>query len=628
MTSINITDLENAKKDVDHIAEISNSTAMTAIDRMGNTKKTVVGAVYTIQSINNRGAWVSGTTYAVKDIVSVSATWYVAVIAHTASSSFATDNTKWRVYQGVTTGDLSASTGSDLVGHIGTGLGTVPVMLGAKLREQISVKDFGAKGDGTTDDTAAFVAANATGKPVLVPPGSYYITQSFDTGNKFFCNGGVTWTHSSNFRVFFKFNTDGNVKSKFSSSQTVGREELQIYSTDNNKGSGIHLYGNGDNQHAGNVALLTGQDGVSEARLIVSGGSNNTSSDGYRTNTDTHVTIGNDIWDFVDNKQDTALLNLRNPQGCPAINITLTGASEGEITVPTGQRFSLGHWDGTTFTSRGGFDSAGKFLWGNDNYAARLVDTATTPYFQVEGTSQQKSSAMLVNWSSSLTSDSGIYLAKSHGSSPGTNSAVTNTSVLGSVNFVGSDSVGFFTGAKIEASVQESDWTTTSHPTRLQIKTTSVGSVTPITRLTCNAAGSFSAGSDGTQSWGTPSYKWSVIYAGTGSINTSDIREKQQIRSLIEAEIAVATKLKGMIKAFKFNTAVAEKGNAARIHIGVMAQEVASAFVSEGLDPEDYAMFCFDEWPAEINEDGTIREAGNRYGIRYEEFLAFIISVM
>lgn len=58
-----------------------------------------------------------------------------------------------------------------------------------------------------------------------------------------------------------------------------------------------------------------------------------------------------------------------------------------------------------------------------------------------------------------------------------------------------------------------------------------------------------------------------------------------------------------------------------------MAQEVMAAFQSEGLDPLRYSIICYDEWDAELDEDGNeVRPAGNRYGVRYEELLAFIIA--
>lgn len=56
--------------------------------------------------------------------------------------------------------DLGVSSGSALVGHIATGTGAVATTAQAKLREQaISPEDFGAVGDGVTDDSAAFVSA-------------------------------------------------------------------------------------------------------------------------------------------------------------------------------------------------------------------------------------------------------------------------------------------------------------------------------------------------------------------------------------------------------------------------------------------------------------------------------------
>lgn len=140
---------------------------------------------------------------------------------------------------------------------------------------------------------------------------------------------------------------------------------------------------------------------------------------------------------------------------------------------------------------------------------------------------------------------------------------------------------------------------------------------------------------DNVASCGIAAARWTQVYAATGTINTSDVRDKQQVRPLSDAERAVAIRLKGLIRAFKFNDAVEDKGDGARIHFGVMAQEVRDAFVAEGLDANQYALFCYDEWqevPEKRDAEGNItqeyRPAGNRYGIRYEELLAFVISAL
>tara|TARA_R110000824_G_scaffold112138_3_gene261167 strand:- start:16086 stop:17612 length:1527 start_codon:yes stop_codon:yes gene_type:complete len=85
-----------------------------------------------------------------------------------------------------------AATTASAVSYTQGGTGAVTTNVQAKLRETVSVKDFGAVGDGVTDDTAAFTAANtASGvASVFVPAGTYVITGTV-TGN-FFTFGDVT----------------------------------------------------------------------------------------------------------------------------------------------------------------------------------------------------------------------------------------------------------------------------------------------------------------------------------------------------------------------------------------------------------------------------------------------------
>jgi hypothetical protein len=131
---------------------------------------------------------------------------------------------------------------------------------------------------------------------------------------------------------------------------------------------------------------------------------------------------------------------------------------------------------------------------------------------------------------------------------------------------------------------------------------------------------------DNSYTLGNGSQRFSVVYAGTGTINTSDERLKQQITTDLAPELKAWAKVN--FCKYRFNDAVKIKGDGARWHIGVIAQQVKEAFESEGLDPFAYGILCYDEWDEEeevLDDNGTVinnkRAAGNRYGIRYEEAL-------
>lgn len=164
----------------------------------------------------------------------------------------------------------------------------------------------------------------------------------------------------------------------------------------------------------------------------------------------------------------------------------------------------------------------------------------------------------------------------------------------------------------------------------IRLRTGWDGSAAPLAdRLVVETLGHVRPGADNTQTLGSASYRWGSVYSGTGTINTSDGREKQDIQEITDQEKVVAKKIGKLFKRFRFKDAVQAKGDEARIHVGVIAQEVIAAFESEGLDPMSYGIICYDEWSEELDAGGnTIRPASNRYGIRYEELFAFLMSTL
>jgi len=177
----------------------------------------------------------------------------------------------------------------------------------------------------------------------------------------------------------------------------------------------------------------------------------------------------------------------------------------------------------------------------------------------------------------------------------------------------------------------------------------------------CNADGS---NSDNDQNLGQASVRYTQIFATNNSINTSDRNEKQDIEELTDAEKRVAVACKGLMRKYRWKDAVASKGDKARIHFGIIAQDLQDAFTAESLDASKYAMFCSDTWwEKEISVDAVEAvdevkdEEGNvtteaveakdaytyiddkqeategytqktRLGVRYSELLAFIISAI
>lgn len=138
-------------------------------------------------------------------------------------------------------------------------------------------------------------------------------------------------------------------------------------------------------------------------------------------------------------------------------------------------------------------------------------------------------------------------------------------------------------------------------------------------RLYITNGGVVRPGSDNAQTLGDAAHRWSVVYAGTGTINTSGAETKTNVRALSDAEIAVAKALAATVRVFQFCGAVAKKGvDAARLHVGTIYEDVTAAFAAHGLDAERYGIVCRDRDDADPQKWIL--------GLRYGELAQFVTA--
>lgn len=113
---------------------------------------------------------------------------------------------------------------------------------------------------------------------------------------------------------------------------------------------------------------------------------------------------------------------------------------------------------------------------------------------------------------------------------------------------------------------------------------------------------------DGAGSLGYSNYRWSVVYAQTGTISTSDREKKTEISDELDRYDALFARLRPVCYRLK-------DGTSGRVHTGLIAQDVEQALAACGLTGQDFAAFV-----------RSPREGGGAdYGLRYEEFVALCI---
>ncbi len=152
-------------------------------------------------------------------------------------------------------------------------------------------------------------------------------------------------------------------------------------------------------------------------------------------------------------------------------------------------------------------------------------------------------------------------------------------------------------------------------------------------QVSLNGAGdnSFAPMTDNAISLGASGFRWSTVYAGTGTINTSDERLKTWRGGPTAADKRAAQRILGELGWFQFT----DKGETGRWHFGIRAQAVARILMDEGIEPvqninfasdvfvpEDdrpsfkAAFLCFDTWNDQFEDEMTEVEEMEKFFIR------------
>lgn len=152
---------------------------------------------------------------------------------------------------------------------------------------------------------------------------------------------------------------------------------------------------------------------------------------------------------------------------------------------------------------------------------------------------------------------------------------------------------------------------------------------------------SFRPSEDGVISLGTGAIRYNQIYSSVSSISTSDKTKKVDIEDIDKSLLNKWSKVQW--KTFKFKDSVAEKGDKARLHTGLIAQDLEA--VLSGINVRDYGFFCYDKWDdiydseyitttpefdklgktkdaQELVLNKKVKSAGEQYSLRYQEIQA------
>ena len=482
-----------------------------------------------------------------------------------------------------------------------TPTGAINRPINEKLADFISVKDFGATGDGTTDDTVAIQAAinyakATTGiKSIIFPTATYVISSAINIAGSFDYGILIDGQNSniisnSATQTFYISATDGSTTAPASRLKLV----LQNFVIRNNgiaNAKGVYLY-NVANVNLKNISIWNYEYGIYGEGCLISQFDNISVQNG--TNGIHFIATGtfspnDNHWTNCQITSNTTAIYFSD---FPSSTCTFTGCeieanNAGGSSTDGVKVIDFENAGNVTFTGCHLESMPGQYVLYYSSSGARYLNLIGCDVFPGDscGTVVYMDSGQLSVIGSRITSNTAqqIYM---------------NTGARG---FIDCSFFGIIYGD-------------TSNTVQVYLGLNNIPRITNtngffyLTRL---AGYGIEPGVDNTMTLGSGSFRWSTVYAATGTINTSDANQKTDIVDISDVEKRVAVKLKSSMKRFKFK-------DGKRYHFGTIAQDVKFAFESEGLVAEEYGVFCSD-----VLEDGTVQ-----LGVRYDELFAFIISAL
>ena len=573
-----------------------------------------------------RGAWAASTVYAFKDIVTVADVSYIARIVpnHTSGASFSADLSagKWGVHQGVTALELAASDASTKLGHVASGSGSVARTVKAKLDEIISSGDAGADPTGVVNAAASFADMRTRGAGrKLIKAGTYLGVatypydviesdlQLFPTAVGGTDNRGVDrsfYDKEGSLRVGGSDTAPTNDERGFwtalASQNAWGNAGNRgLYSVAFNRNGASYGYASATFGHdciALGVTSIAGGAGSATGNTAAPAG-NAAAFTGYCAFAWGKNALAKGQTSFAWGERCDALARGSYAGGyyCTADVETVGTASDGIGATAMGfaaKAYGRGATAcGIYVEARAGSTAVGSGI----NPGSPMVNSlAGSVGF---GANVTKPTFLAVP-GAGVTTDYGYAATRGKVQWWGTIGGV-NDSVLGEINTAVTNSGSGGSGG-------------------LHLRARLAGAIVDgFAVATDSGVVSLLPMADNAMRVGSAALRPSVIYAATGSINTSDARLKTALRALSDAETRAALRLADEIGAFAFLDAVAEKGDAARVHIGLTVQRAVEILRAEGLDPGRYAFICHDAWEAD-----ELRPAGDLWGFRADQLALFV----